>query len=264
MEMDLSKLRWELVNLLQRNEEEKQNLASVIDNFNAAVRDFNRVATDYKDLLEQNASLLNSAVETLARYSSSVDDDTEPATTSAQPRSTLIPPAYPQEHISSTFDSTEIGSEICEASDSKSYKYQVELLAVERNADEGVQRCFYKPLKSPPPAPKKKLRLFESATSLLNKVSQITQDANDIHVRIISEYTDQDRTEKQFKYPYQLANGPKDELFVTDRECHQLIIFDAKLQPLCIWKTRPGRGNLLQPHWSCCGHCRIVSVCCRP
>ena len=250
VEMDLGRLRWELNNLLQRNKEEKQNLASAIDNLNAAIqaaqRDIHRVTSNYKDFLEQNESLLNSAVKTLAKYPSSLD-----STAGAQPRSLILP--YPQEHESSTFDSSEVGIEICEASDSKNYKYQVELLDVEHNADEGVRRCFYKPQKSPPSTPKTKLRPFKSVTSLLNQPSLVAQDAHEMRVRRIGEYRDQDDvSEKQFKlefkYPYQLANGPKDELIVTDRECHQLIIFDANLQPLSVFGKRgPGEGTFYNP-----------------
>ena len=54
--------------------------------------------------------------------------------------------------------------------------------------------------------------------------------------------------EKQFKYPYQLVNGPKDELIVTDRESHQLIIFDERLQPLSVFgKCGPGKGTFYNP-----------------
>lgn len=224
----------------------KQKLASVVDNFNAAIqaaqKDFHRTTTDYKDFLEQNESLLNSAIETLVKYS----EPTPSTSAGAHPRSLTLP--YPQEHASSTFNSSEAGNEICEASDSKNYKYQVELLDVEQNADECIRRCFYKPQQSPPSTPKKKLRQFKSATSLLNQPSLVTQDANEIHASVISEYTDHDVSEKQFKYPYQLANGPKDELIVTDRECHQLIIFDANLQPLSVFGKRgPGEGTFYNP-----------------
>ena len=49
--------------------------------------------------------------------------------------------------------------------------------------------------------------------------------------------------EEQFKYPYLLANGPNNELIVSDRDSHQLIVFDNNLQFL---HTFGGRGKDLE------------------
>ena len=45
---------------------------------------------------------------------------------------------------------------------------------------------------------------------------------------------------EQFKYPYHLANGPNNELIVSDRDGHHLIVFNYKLQFLY---TLGGRGG---------------------
>ena len=54
---------------------------------------------------------------------------------------------------------------------------------------------------------------------------------------------------EQFKYPYLLANGPKDELIVSDRDSHQLIVFNKKLQFLnAFGKGKdPGNGTFYNP-----------------
>ena len=91
--------------------------------------------------------------------------------------------------------------------------YQGKLIDVMDIENHGpIQRNFYKPHKSPP-TPKKK----SYVTSLLNPPSKPTQETNELHVHTISEYTDTDGSKKQFNYPYQLANGLKNELIVTDQ-----------------------------------------------
>lgn len=61
-------------------------------------------------------------------------------------------------------------------------------------------------------------------------------------------YTDKDESKKQFKYPYQLANGPKNELIVADRECHQLMIFDENLKSSFVFGEHgSGEGKFHNP-----------------
>ena len=51
------------------------------------------------------------------------------------------------------------------------------------------------------------------------------------------------KEKEQFKYPYLLVNGPNNELIVSDRDSHQLIVFDESLQFL---HTIGGRGKSLK------------------
>ena len=246
---DVERLRWEIDSLLSRNSEEKQKLATFTKDANAAIETviqksrehILQLSTKYKEFLDENEAILKSASQTLAKYAVKPGESTIKSTTKDSV------PCSAQEDESSTFISTELEPEL-EVGDSRSYKYQVELIdVIDRNhgPDEIIRRCFYKPHKSPPTAAKKKVRCV---TSLLNPPTTLTQDINELPVRTISEYKDTDVSKKQFKYPYQLASGPKNELIVTDRECHQLIIFDEKLESSSVFGTRgSGKGTFYNP-----------------
>ena len=59
-------------------------------------------------------------------------------------------------------------------------------------------------------------------------------------VKVIDGYGEEN---EQFKYPYLLVNGPNSELIVSDRDSHQLIVFDDNLQFLYAFG---GRGKELE------------------
>jgi len=53
---------------------------------------------------------------------------------------------------------------------------------------------------------------------------------------------------KQFRYPYQVANGCNNELIVTDRENHQLLVLDENLNFLFVYGEHgAGSGKLHNP-----------------
>ena len=64
---------------------------------------------------------------------------------------------------------------------------------------------------------------------------------------IIDGYQD-NGNRRQFEYLYQLANGPNNELIITDRDQHQLIVFDEKLESSCAYgKMGFGEGAFFFP-----------------
>ena len=69
----------------------------------------------------------------------------------------------------------------------------------------------------------------------------------DVQVQIIDDYQS-NGNRKQFEYPYQLAHGPNNELIVTDRDQHQLIVLDEKLESSCAYgKMGFGEGTFFSP-----------------
>ena len=100
-------------------------------------------------------------------------------------------------------------------------KYKVEKMKV-TNYDQIMQKIFYQPETKAP---------RRSIISLLGETADTTKVENVYCTKIIN-YGLSEHDKKQFIYPYQLANGPNNELFVSDRENHQIIIFDDKLEYL--------------------------------
>ena len=69
----------------------------------------------------------------------------------------------------------------------------------------------------------------------------------DVQAKIIDGYQDGDNC-KQFACPYQLANGPNNELIISDRDRHQLVVFDENLRNSCVYgKMGFGEGNFFFP-----------------
>ena len=67
--------------------------------------------------------------------------------------------------------------------------------------------------------------------------------SEELQVKLISHYGLSSNT-KQFIYPYQLAIGPNNGLFVSDRESHQIIIFNDKLDYMNVFGSKgPGRNK---------------------
>ena len=53
---------------------------------------------------------------------------------------------------------------------------------------------------------------------------------------------------KRFRYPYQLVNGIKNELIISDRDSHHLVVFDEQLQSSFVFGTRgTGKGTFYNP-----------------
>ena len=55
------------------------------------------------------------------------------------------------------------------------------------------------------------------------------QVTKNIQAQAIDDYHDGNNRQK-FKYPYQLVSGPNNELIVSDRDQHQLIVYDETLK----------------------------------
>ena len=119
------------------------------------------------------------------------------------------------------------------ATSSATVKYKVEKIKV-INYDQTMQKIFYQP------AVEAKQRI--SVNSLLGETVNKTK-TKIVCARTMSSYGPTEQNKKQFIYPYQLANGPNNELFVSDRENHQLIIFDDKLQYLRVFGSK-GSGKV--------------------
>ena len=121
-------------------------------------------------------------------------------------------------------------------SPSGSMEYEGEKLLLEtrdqRPHDQPIQKVYYR---------KQTLPKSLSMTSMLAKGKKPDKKVEGLQVKLITNYGSPNT--KQFLYPYQLANGPNNELFVTDRENHQLIIFDDKLEYLSVFGSK-GPGGL--------------------
>ena len=116
------------------------------------------------------------------------------------------------------------------ATSSTIIKYKVEKMEVTSH-DHTMQKIFYQP----------ETRARKSINSLLGETVNKTKVANVYYTKIIN-YGRSEEDKKQFIYPYQLANGPDSELFVSDRENHQIIIFDDKLKYLRVFGSKgPGK-----------------------
>ena len=63
---------------------------------------------------------------------------------------------------------------------------------------------------------------------------------------IIGDYHD-GHSRKQFKYPYQLANGPNNELIISDRDQHQLVVYDETLKSSYVHDFAVGEGSYCVP-----------------
>ena len=222
---DITTLHGEISGLLRRNAEEKQQVTFWLKQTNVVIN-------KYKNFLDESKDVLEKARETLEKHMTPGDISPENRPSSVSP----------EEDRSSNFVSTE--SESKGSSFGPWYRGERLMLSGAKQDSSRVKRCFYKPQESSPPTTSEK----ESLTSLLNKPSPLAEDENDLHVDTIDQHFDMDASEKQFKYPYQLANGPKNELIISDRECHQLIVFSENLQPLFVFGKRgPGKGDFYNP-----------------
>ena len=82
-----------------------------------------------------------------------------------------------------------------------------------------------------PPLKQKKHYLTWNRLTLAQKTHEDDDgkfvSSNIENVKVIDGYGEEN---EQFKYPYLLVNGPNNELIVSDRDSHQLIVFDDSLQ----------------------------------
>ena len=86
------------------------------------------------------------------------------------------------------------------------------------------------------------------AQRLTHEEDDGTSVAKDVEVTAIDGYG---KENEQFKYPYHLVNGPNNELIVSDRDSHQLIVFNYNLQFLYAFGGRGkevvGNGTFYNP-----------------
>jgi len=75
-------------------------------------------------------------------------------------------------------------------------------------------------LSSSPQLSDRLIEVDEKTTPQITKI--------DVQTQIIDDFQD-GCNKKQFEYPYQLVNGPNNELIISDRDRHQLIVFDENL-----------------------------------
>ena len=92
---------------------------------------------------------------------------------------------------------------------------------------------------SSPYLPRRDIEFGEETSLVINK--------EDIKIQVIDDYHDGDN-KKQFACPYQLVNGPNNELIISDRDHHQLVVFDEKLQNSFMFgKMGHGKGTFFFP-----------------
>jgi len=123
---------------------------------------------------------------------------------------------------------------------SGSMEYQVEKYELRNQPhphDQHIQRIQYRIQTLPP-----KSRSLTSVLAAKGKKPD-RKGSEELQVKSITHYGLTSNT-KQFLYPYQLAVGPNNELFVSDRESHQLIIFNDKLEYVDVFGSKgPGRNK---------------------
>ena len=136
-------------------------------------------------------------------------------------------------NISETNDDSTPGSEHLQLTSGSS-----DIIAIVEKSRLHVKKTLYQPLQQ------KKDYLTWNRKTLAQKTHEDDDGklvtSNIEKVEVIDGYG---KENKQFKYPYLLVNGPNNELIVSDRDSHQLIVLDDSLQFL---HTFGGRGKELE------------------
>ena len=228
---------------IDQGKEKKRKLKERTDKLTAALKqaidELSNVSSEYRDLLDDQNEILESVHGELSKYKgedvvvdkketvspTQVEGSESPGTS----RSTaLSPPSQPQNETIQM--------------------QKTDLCALD------VQKVVYSKRRKK----KNQLTLRSSGSSASPYLPRHDVEISDeeaapqvsmeyVQVQIIDEYQD-GHNRKQFSCPYQLVNGPKNELIISDRDHHQLVVFDEKLQSSFVYgKKGFGEGTFCFP-----------------
>ena len=240
----IRKLRDNVKVYINQTKEEKRELKERTEKLTTllaqTVKELSNVCDEYRDLLDNQNEILESVHKTLSNYvvvRDVVDTgrDTGAVITPTQVEGSESPAT------SRCFISTV---------ESSALQPQNEGMQIQKTLH--VQRVIYSERRKK----RNQMALSSSGSTspyLKDRDIEIDEQATppitkeDIQAQIIDEYQN-NGNRKQFEYPYQLSSGPNNELIITDRDQHQLIVFDEKLESSCAYgKMGFGEGTFFFP-----------------
>lgn len=200
------------------------------------VEDLSKVCGEYRDLLDSQNEILEFAHQEL---SNCVGVEDVPVFDAGE----FVPPTQVEGSESPATSRCFIS-----AVDSSAAQPQNERMQIQKTdpCSLHVQRVVYSERR------KKRNRMALSSSSSDRDIEIDEQPTppitkEDVQVQIIDDYQS-NGNRKQFEYPYQLVHGPNNELIVTDRDEHQLIVYDEKLESSCAYgKMGFGEGTFFFP-----------------
>jgi len=242
---DIRELRDEIRQMLEKGEEEIKKLYDQMTQLQTAVkisRDSIAFLKEYNRLLQSADDKLKESNHHEAKFEITKESDSDAVT--------------PTQVESSEVTSSERGNLSLQSSNTRT----TPLVATDERMDivSDVKKISYQSKALPALAVSKgsmprSPSFTTRVTALAERQSLVPPSVTKVNVQMIRNHgidSDdvQQSSNKPFKYPYQLVNGLQNELIVSDRDSHHLVVFDEQLQSSFVFGKRGiGKGTFYNP-----------------
>ena len=249
-ETSIRELRDRVKVYIDQSKEKKRNLRERTDKLTVtlkqAIDEFSNISSEYRDLLDDQNEILEYMHEELSKHEA---DDV------VVDKEESVPPTQVEGSESPGTSRCFISTVTSPASQPQNERIQMQKTD---SCPSHVQKVVYSKRRKK----KNQLTLRSSGSSASPYLSKRDVEISDVEisdeeatqlskenvgVQIIDDYQD-GHNRKQFSCPYQLVNGPNNELIISDRDHHQLVMLDEGLQSSCVYgKMGFGEGTFFFP-----------------
>ena len=238
----ISQIKNQVKQAINQNESTREAVKQQVTGLQSQVNEFEKRANE---VIDNNTNLLKSLDEQLAQCSKLLDNpsltsDTEKDTGDTTTDAEVCTDSDDNRYIhSDTFSSNPRSHDIANLSEAKDHSCngnipRSEHLELVDSSDITDEKSMLHVKEKLYPTVRQKRHDLAFNRKMLTQKTHKDDDGkfvtNDIEeVEKIDEYG-KGKENEQFKYPYLLVQGPNNELIVSDRDNHQLIIFDNNLR----------------------------------